>query len=503
MATVSVTSVETPLVLSLDIGSSSVRSGLYDALGREVGGTAFQTRKGLEKTTDGAATADPDQLLGLLFDCIDRTLTAVGAHGADIVGVGTCTFVGNIMGIDGAGRPVTPLMTYADTRAHKATELLRRTLDEKANQQRTGCRFHPGYAPSQLLWLRDNMPEAFAEARRWITLGEYLELKLFGECAVSSSAASWSGLLNIHACDWDATILGVLGMERDRLSPVVDASQPRRDLVAEFSARWPALASTPWFPAIGDGAAANVGSWCSGPEAIALTMGTSSAMRIALPALSGPIPDGLWCYRIDKARLLLGGALSEGGNVYEWVRTRFKDIPDEALLKALETPDSHGLTILPFLAGERSPGWAGYAKATIHGVTSATRPEDILAAFLEAVAFRIGMVHERLVPRASATRIMASGGALTASPVWLGIIADVLNAEVAITPITEASARGAALLALENLGIADAAETRPDISTVYKPNAARHQAYRAAMKRQRELYDKLVTPMKNQDWEQQ
>ena len=499
MATVSATSVETPLVLSLDIGSSSVRSGLYDALGREVLDTAFRAGTRLETSKDGAATADPGQLLEALFGCVDQTLAAAGPLADAIAGVGACTFVGNLMGIDGSGRPVTPLWTYADTRAAGIADRLRRTRDEIDAHQRTGCRFHPGYAPPQLLWLRENSPDTYAKARRWITLGEYLELKLFHECAVSNSAASWSGLLNIAECDWDGETLAMLEIGPDLLSPVTDVSRSRKGLDAAFAERWPALAGIPWFPAVGDGAAANVGSGCAGPEAIALSMGTSSAMRIVLPAPVSPIPDGLWCYRVDRNRVLLGGALSEGGNVYEWVRTRFREISEEALLKILETADGHGLTVLPFLTGERSPGWAGYAKAAIHGITLATRPEEILAAFLEAVAFRIGMVYDRLVSHAPSARILASGGALAASSAWVRILADVLNAEVAAAPVGEASARGVALLALENLGLDRALEIQPKVSATYHPDPARHKAYRAAMARQRELYGKLVVPPR--EWE--
>lgn len=499
MASISITSAEAPLVLALDLGSSSVRAALFDAQGREVSDVTARTRIELDSAPDGAVTADPDDLLETLFHCIDRTLDAAGRAAGKIEAVSACTFVGNIMGLDAQGRPATALITYADTRAAAAADVLNRSMDARATHQRTGCRFHPSYAPAQLLRMRENDPEMFKNCQRWITLGEYLELKLFHEYAVSNSAAAWSGLLNVRECDWDRDMLHKLGLSADAFSRVSDVSEPRSPLVAEFAYRWPALASVPWFPAVGDGAAANVGTGCSSPENIALTMGTSSALRIALPELSRDIPDGLWCYRIDRSRYLLGGALSEGGNVFEWARTRLREIPEQALLDVIATPDSHGLTVLPFLAGERSPGWVGRARATVHGVSIATRQEDILAAFLEAVALRIGLIYERLERLAPGARIIAGGGALAASPVWGGIIADVLNAEVALTPITEASARGAALLALEALGVLKTTELEPEISKVYTPDPRRHELYQQAMARQQELYNKLVRPLADRE----
>ena len=111
------------------------------------------------------------------------------------------------------------------------------------------------------------------------------------------------------------------------------------------------------------------------------------------------------------------------------------------------------MTVLPFLAGERSPGWAGHARATLHGLSQATTPLDILRAGLESVAFRIALVFDllrRLLP--GDPEIVASGGALLGSPAWLQIMTDVLNRPVAVSAVQEVSGRGAALLALEALG---------------------------------------------------
>jgi len=91
---------------------------------------------------------------------------------------------------------------------------------------------------------------------------------------------------------------------------------------------------------------------------------------------------------------------------------------DDALARA--EPDGHGLTVLPFLAGERSPGWKGDAKAAVLGITQATRPVDILQAALEAVAYRIGLVFDLLQARADpGPRVVAAGGAVLAHPAWL------------------------------------------------------------------------------------
>jgi gluconokinase len=162
-------------------------------------------------------------------------------------------------------------------------------------------------------------------------------------------------------------------------------------------------------------------------------------------------------------------------------------------------PDAHGLTVLPFLAGERCPGWRGDARAAVVGLSWATRPEEILRAGLEAVAYRFALIHELL--RAAAApghRIIASGGALLASPAWTQMVADALGEEVVASEETEASARGAALLALEGSGLlADLRETPLRLGRVFTPDPGRHAVYAAARERQARLYEALIET----DWE--
>lgn len=211
---------------------------------------------------------------------------------------------------------------------------------------------------------------------------------------------------------------------------------------------------------------------------------------------SAATPAGLWRYRVDASRSLVGGATSEGGNVVSWCRrTLALPTDDDALERALEAvpPDGHGLTALPFLAGERSPGWRADARGALAGISLATEGIAVLRAFMEAVAYRLALVYERLAPLAAdGHRVIASGGALHHSRVWASIMADVLGMPLILSVEPEASIRGAALLALEALG-APAPPPLP-VGTTIVPDLDRHGVYRAARERQRRLYDNIVGP---------
>jgi gluconokinase len=157
-------------------------------------------------------------------------------------------------------------------------------------------------------------------------------------------------------------------------------------------------------------------------------------------------------------------------------------------------PDGHGLTILPFLSGERSPGWQGQARATFHGISQATTPLEILQAGMEAVACRIALVFVKLAKLLpDDLQIMAGGGAIQNSPGWLQIITDMLGRASNLSGIREGSARGAALLAFEALGvIKDLNDIPLFIERTCSPDAERHAIYRQTIKRQQRLYEKLI-----------
>ncbi len=496
MSTISMAQAEEPFVLTIDVGTSSIRSSLFDRLGRSIVGTDAREPVEIMTTPEGASEADPDLILERVFRCIDSVVKKASFLSQKVEAIASCTFVGNILGVDRHNRAITPLTTYADTRAYGEVAGLRAELDESEIHDRTGCPFHPSYLPAHFRWFAKTKPDLFARVSRWMTIGEYMELKLFGDCAVSYSVASWSGLLNRYDLVWDEDLLKALPITKDQLSPLVDANRFRRGLRPEFARRWPTLRNLAWFPASGDGATANIGSGCLSPERVALTVGTTSALRAVVDFPIPYIPKGLWCYRVDSRRSLPGGALSEGGSLLSWLKEtlNLQNISelDRALAKI--EPDSHGLTILPFLAGERAPGWAGHARGTIHGLSLATTPLEILKAGLEAVAYRIAIVFEllrQLLP--SEPQIVASGGALLHSPSWLQIMADTLGRPVAISEVREASARGAALLALEALGIfKDLREAPSFVGEVLEPDLRNHERYLKAIERQKSLYGKLI-----------
>jgi gluconokinase len=432
-------------VLALDVGSSSVRAQVWHD-----GEPADTARK---SSYEGS---DPDEIVALVREAIegrDRFVDAVGA---------SC-FGHSLLALDRDGRPLTPILGWRDTRSGAAVERLARELDPQDVHARTGCHLHTSYWPAKLAWLAQDEPDVCGAAQRFVSFAEYLYMRLLDcEPAMSLSLASGTGLLNLETQTWDAELLEALHIDPARLPHVSD--EP--------------IGS--WFPARFDGACSNLGAGCVTAERAALMVGTSGAYRIVHePEEPRPRP-GLFLYRLDARRVLEGGALSDGGNLYAWLRDTLREVPGSL---ADRDPVAHGLTFLTLLGGERSTGWDPFATGAIAGLTFDTTPLDLCQAALEGVAFRFAEVAE-LLPEVD--EVVATGGALVSDHGWVQIMADVLGRPVTLSGVPEASLRGAAVATLERLGVA--APPAP-LGGVFEPRGDRADAYRSARHKQRELYE--------------
>jgi gluconokinase len=443
-------------VLALDAGTSSVRARVFD----ETGTWDEQAEAHLPY-----AVTEPDAEV-LVRAALDVVEEARREAGGELDAYATATFWHSLVAVDGRGRAVSPLLTWHDRRAAAQATRLAEQLDGDAVHRRTGGFLHPSFWPAQLLWLREELPDAWRDARRFLPFGSYLATRLCGEPLCSVSLASGTGLLDVRTLDWDAELLEAVGVEPERLPTVSD--EP----------------AGPWFPPLGDGACSNVGVGCTTVARAALTIGTSGALRV-LYETDAPRPrDGLFLYRLDGSRVVEGGAVSDGGNLFAWLkRTLLLEQPVDL---AAREPDAHGLTVLPLLGGERSPGWRVDARGAVAGLTFATTPEDIAQAALESVAYRIAAIADEM-PQVD--EVVATGGALVADPAWVQVFADVLGTPVVASAVQEGSARGAAVHVLERLGEHPA---EAPLGARFDPRPERHEAYRSARMRQRDLYERLA-----------
>jgi gluconokinase len=438
-------------VLAVDVGTSSARARVFDADAEE--GEPARRRY--------AGQIDPARIVALVREIVDE---ATADEHYEAVG-GSC-FGHSLLPLDARGRPLTEILGWRDTRSADAADHLARRLDPQAVHARTGCHIHPSYWPAKLAWLAADKPEVWRETRRFVSFCDLLYAELLGRpVPASTSMASATGLFDLHARAWDQELLETLGVDGDQLPEISDE------------------AVDGWYPALLDGACSNLGAGCITPERAALMVGTSGAFRTVHETEHPLARPGLFIHWLDDRRVVEGGSLSDGGSLVRWLGETLKDA-DGAL--ADRDPDTHGLTFLALLGGERSPGWHQHAKGAVHGLTFRTTPLDLRQAALEGVAFTFAAVAE-LMPEVE--DVVATGGALLRDGDWLQIMADALGRPVTVSAVMEASLRGAAVVALERLGESPPPGT---VGRVVEPRLDRADAYRAARERHRALYESAI-----------
>jgi gluconokinase len=369
----------------------------------------------------------------------------------------------SLVAVDERDRPLTPVLTWRDVASDPPP------LDPDDYHRRTGCFLHPAYWPAKLVRLSADG----VEAARYLSFADYLLLHLAGEVQTSVSTASGTGLFDPNLLDWDAETLAALELDASRLAPVSD--EP-------VAGVWPAL---------GDGACSNVGTGCVTPERAAVMVGTSAAVRVVHPERTvGPRP-GLFLYRVDDARFCEGGALSDGGNLHAWLVRTVAEVDTAGL--ELRPAAAHGLRFHPYLGGERSLGWNPHRRGAIEGLTFATTALDIAQAALEAVCYSLADVLDAIGGVAS---VVATGGALLANPGWLQVLADVLGRPVEVSGTAEGSARGAAVVALERLGLQ---VPEAPIARVVEPRLDRYEIHLRVRQDERQHTNTYVTATSDQE----
>jgi gluconokinase len=434
-------------VLALDVGTSSARAQIFDAAAQE----RDPTRRSYPHETD------PEKVLRLVREAIDE---AVGAEDWDAVGA-SC-FGHSLLALDEHGRPLTEILGWRDTRSADAAEWLARRVDGDAVHARTGCHVHTSYWPAKLAWLaQENV-----RAAKFVGFSEYVYAQLLGrEAPMSLSLASATGMLDLHARAWDQELLDTLGVDAEQLPEISDD------------------AVDGWYPALLDGACSNLGAGCVTRDRAALMVGTSGAFRTVYETAQAHPREGLFLHWLDDRRVVEGGSLSDGGALVHWLEDTLQNAEGSL---ADRDPNSHGLTFLALLGGERSPGWHQHAKGAIEGLTFQTTPLDIRQAALEGVAFTFAAVAD-LMPEVE--DVVATGGSLLKDDDWLQIMADGLGRPITTSGVKEASLRGAAVVALERLG-----DSPPpgELGRVIEPRLDRADEYRTGRDRYRALYEAAI-----------
>ncbi|MGF3056726.1 gluconokinase [Microbacterium sp. YY-01] len=319
--------------------------------------------------------------------------------------------------------------------------------------------------------------------------GSLIFARMTGETWTSRSLASGTGLLATHSDEWDTEVMERLGISSIRLPRLVD-SDTSAPLTAEAATLLGVRPGIPVMVPGPDGGLSQVGDNAHGSGDMTFSMGTSGALRYStpLPALSPTM--GTWAYR-SPAGWLSGAATSGCGNCVDWAKALFFGSQTSfAEIEPMLNPNRRGLPLfMPFLFGERSPGWNDQRRGGFLEVQPEHGRAEMYQSVLQGIVFSLYHCYKELAAlNGPPHRALLSGGVLS-SPFWTQFTVDVFQIEMQTSSLQHSSIMGAARLALTHLGYdADQPGLRSDEPRILTPDAARATAYREEFDRYIDAY---------------
>jgi len=454
----------TRFMLGVDIGTTSTKTVVFTLNGEVVAQHAVEYP--LLCSEPGMAEQDPQQIYAAVLASISHAVRIAGAAPGQIALVSFSAAMHSIIALDAADEPLTNSITWADNRASVWAGRIREKWDGQAIYARTGTPIHPMSPLCKLMWLRHDRADIFSRARRFVGVKEYVFFRLFGRWLIDYSIASATGLFNLQELNWDRAALALVGVEAGQLSAPVPTTTQLQGLDVALAAQLGLRSDTPFVIGANDGVLSNLGVNAIAPGQVAVTIGTSGAMR---SVVDRPVTDPsgrTFCYALTQQHWVVGGPVNNGGNVFRWVRDELATTeaqaaraagidPYEALTRIAEqiAPGAEGLLFHPYLAGERAPLWNADLRGSFFGLALHHRKAHMIRAALEGVIFNLYSIlpalEELIGPT---TRMMATGG-FARSALWRQMMADIFNREVEVPLSVESSCLGAAVLGLYALGL--------------------------------------------------
>ncbi|WP_334329990.1 gluconokinase [Companilactobacillus sp. HBUAS59699] len=466
--------------IGIDIGTTSTKCVLYDLKGKVIAHANRGYR--LYQTEPGMAEEDPDEIFSAVIATMKQVLTDIDSH--DLKFVSFSTAMHSLILMDQQDEPLTRAITWADNRAVSySDELITNGLGAEI-YSKTGTPIHPMAPLSKMLWLQKEHPDLFDQAKKFIDIKSYIFFKLFGIYKVDYSIASATGMFNIFDLKWEPQVLKLLNIEETRLPEVVSTTDSVKEIVPKYGKMLGIDADVPFVFGASDGVLSNLGVNAIDPGVVAVTIGTSGAVRVVVDK---PIvdPEGkLFCYALTKNKWVVGGPVNNGGIVFRWVRDQLFDSKlsyEELTEKADKVPaGSKGLLFQPYLGGERAPIWNAYARGSFFGLTRQHGRDEMIRSALEGIVFNLYSVMcliEKITGKP--TSIQATGG-FARSTMWRQMLADVFDQDVVVPESFESSCLGAVVLGMYAQGYVDDLSVVKDmvgVTDVHHPNVDNVKVY--------------------------
>ncbi|MBU5465442.1 gluconokinase [Virgibacillus sp. MSJ-26] len=480
-------------MLGVDIGTTSTKAVLF----RETGEIIAQENNGYDLYTPDISTAeqDPEEIFQAVILSIGNVMRQSQIKPEKLSFISFSSAMHSLIAIDENGEPLTPCITWADNRSANWAQKIKDEHHGHDIYLKTGTPIHPMSPLSKITWIEHDEKEIAKQTKKYIGIKEYIFNKFFAEYVVDYSIASATGMMNLKSLSWEESALKVAGIDDSKLSRLVSTEEIFTGCNSVLAEEMGILDTTHFVIGASDGVLSNIGVDAIQKGEVAVTIGTSGAIRTVISEPKTDSKGRIFCYALTEDHWVIGGPVNNGGMVLRWIR-------DELAASEVETanrlgidaydvltriadgvvPGANGLLFHPFLAGERAPLWSSDVRGSFIGLTLNHKKEHMIRAALEGVIFNLYTVFLALteVMGTEVTSIKATGG-FSRSEVWRQMMADIFDHEVIIPESYESSCLGACLLGLYAERKIDSFEVVKDLigsTFTHTPNPANEVAYR-------------------------
>lgn len=485
------------VVLGIDIGTTSTKVVAFNPQGEEQASAAVGYP--LREPEPGHAVQDPALIVEAVLEAVAVTVKQL--PGGAVAGLSFSTAMHSLLPLDTAGQPLTPALTWADTRSTAQADRLRRSATGGDLQRRTGTPLHPMSPLTKLMWFVEQQPALAERVRWWAGIKEYVLLRLCGTLVVDHSVASGTGLMDVSRMAWDDEALRLAGITSAQLPDLVPSTTVLPHLLQPAADRTGLRRETPVVVGGGDGPLASLGAGAVRPGVASCSIGTSGALRLVVDRPVADPRGQLFCYAFDGSRWVVGGAISNGGNVLDWAGAALA--PDLGTAAHEELADlaaavpvgSGGLIMLPYLVGERAPHWNPLAQGAYVGLSRGHRRAHLVRAALEGVCLQLALVLASMRSADLQVHEVRATGGFTRSTLWRQMLSDVLDLQVSFSDTPQGSALGAGLVGMAALGLIDSMDDAADLvsaASTVRPDPAAAATYAAILPVFSDLRDALL-----------
>lgn len=479
-------------MIGVDIGTTSTKSVLYDENGQFI--MKHNIGYPLHTPNVDVSEENPDELFDAVLMTVKYVVREANIKKEDIKLISFSAQMHSLIALDAEHHRLTESITWADNRASKYAELINKEHQGSDIYQRTGTPIHPMSPLSKIFWMKHEQSDIYKQTAMFADIKTYIFYQLFEKYVIDYSMASATGMFNLEKLDWDKEALELLGITEAQLPQLVPTTHILKGMKKRYATLMGIDENTPIIVGASDGVLSNLGVNSYKKGEVAVTIGTSGAIRTVINKPRTDYKGRIFCYVLDEDHYVIGGPVNNGGVVLRWLR-------DELLASEVETakrlgvdpydvltkiasrvkPGAEGLIFHPYLAGERAPLWNADARGSFFGLTLSHQKEHMIRAALEGVLYNLYTVYLVLIEVMNETpsTIKATGG-FAKSEVWRQMMADIFDTDLIVPESYESSCLGACVLGLKALGEIDdfsIIEEMVGTTNAHQPDSATVQVY--------------------------